>query len=138
MGVGILAREAPAALAGSPEVVAEAPVQPTALADTTQITISEQAYAARHDSTAQVIDVRTGMEVGRGRVAGAHHINSLLPDFTGRVAKLNLDPERPVYLYCGSGVRSDRAAHALRDAGYAAYNVGGFRALKAAGVPTEE
>ncbi|MEM8556960.1 MAG: rhodanese-like domain-containing protein [Bacteroidota bacterium] len=138
MGVGILAREAPAALAGSPEVVAEAPVQPTGLADTTQITISEQAYAARHDATVQVIDVRTAMEVGRGRVAGAHHVNSLLPGFAGRVAELDLDPERPVYLYCGSGHRSDRAAHLLRDAGYEAYNIGGFRTLKAAGVPTEE
>ncbi|MEM6784430.1 MAG: TSUP family transporter [Bacteroidota bacterium] len=140
MGVGILAREAPAALAGSPEVVADAPAaaQPTVPADTVRVTMSEQAYAARYDSTAQVIDVRTGMEVGRGRVAGAHHVNSMLPNFAGRVEELNLDPERPVYLYCGSGVRSDRAARALRDAGYEAYNIGGFRALRAAGVPTAE
>ncbi|MEM8599505.1 MAG: TSUP family transporter [Bacteroidota bacterium] len=137
MGVGILAREAPAALAGSPEVVADATVQPAAPADTARVTMSEPDFAVRYTAEAQVLDVRTGMEVGRGRVAGAQHVNYMLPGFAGRVAALDLDPEQPVYLYCGSGPRSDRAARILRDAGYEAYNIGGFRALRAAGVPTE-
>ena len=63
---------------------------------------------------AQLVDVRAGHEWGAGRIAGATHIP--LDELAGRAAEV--DPERPVILYCRGGNRSTMATDALADAGF--------------------
>jgi rhodanese-related sulfurtransferase len=65
---------------------------------------------------AQLVDVRTAHEWEAGRIAGATHLP--LAELAGRAAEI--DPGRPVVLYCRGGNRSTMAAQALNDAGYQA------------------
>jgi rhodanese-related sulfurtransferase len=60
--------------------------------------------------------VRTEHEWEAGRIAGATHLP--LAELAERAGEI--DPERPVVLYCRGGNRSTMAAQALRDAGYQA------------------
>ena len=50
------------------------------------------------------------------------------------------DKDAPLVLYCGGGGRSALAADALQQMGYSNVRsmAGGFRAWKAAGLPTEK
>ncbi|MCT8328597.1 rhodanese-like domain-containing protein [Albidovulum sediminis] len=95
------------------------------------------------DGTLVLIDVREAAEVSAtGRARGALHIPLAL-------VKLRCDPgapdcppalgrERAVALYCASGGRSQMAAQALRDLGYAeVYNIGGLGDWIAAGGAVE-
>jgi rhodanese-related sulfurtransferase len=68
------------------------------------------------DDGAQLVDVRTEHEWEAGRIAGATHLP--LAELAERAAEI--DPDRPVVLYCRGGNRSTMAAQALRDAGYRA------------------
>jgi rhodanese-related sulfurtransferase len=63
---------------------------------------------------AQLIDVRAGHEWDAGHIAGATHLP--LDELAGRTAEI--DPERPVVLYCRGGTRSMMAADALAEAGF--------------------
>lgn len=83
-----------------------------------------------------LVDVRTLPEVRLGHLAGAHHVSLLAPGFVRRVDALDLDPDVPILLYCGSGARSAEAARLLCNAGYTAYNAGSYAALTRAGLPT--
>ncbi|HEX5668004.1 MAG TPA: thioredoxin domain-containing protein [Chitinophagaceae bacterium] len=87
------------------------------------------------DPGVQILDVRTMGEYNSGYIK-----NSLQADWNNRAQfddrTQHLDKSRPVYVYCASGVRSDRAAAALRSKGYAAINMeGGLNAWKKAGKP---
>ena len=74
------------------------------------------------------IDVRTEREFAAGHPAGAVNIPVLLPDQSGRLSQLNQDflsvvdaifsKDAPVVLGCQSGMRSQRAADLLTQAGY--------------------
>lgn len=63
---------------------------------------------------AQLVDVRAQHEWDAGHIAGATHVP--LDELAQRAAEI--DPERPVVLYCRGGNRSTMAAAALNDAGY--------------------
>jgi rhodanese-related sulfurtransferase len=63
---------------------------------------------------AQLVDVRAEHEWDAGRIAAATHLP--LAELAERTAEL--DPERPVVLYCRGGNRSTMAADALTDAGF--------------------
>jgi rhodanese-related sulfurtransferase len=65
---------------------------------------------------AQLVDVRAEHEWEAGRIAGATHLP--LAELADRAAEI--DPDRPVVLYCRGGNRSTMAAQALRDSGYQA------------------
>jgi rhodanese-related sulfurtransferase len=65
---------------------------------------------------AQLVDVRTEHEWEAGRIAGATHLP--LAELAERAGEI--DPDRPVVLYCRGGNRSTMAAQALSDAGYQA------------------
>ena len=65
----------------------------------------------------QVLDVRTRPEWEQSRIEGSVRIDVKDPAFATRV-KSELDPARPVLVYCRSGVRSARAAGILRDQGF--------------------
>ena len=58
--------------------------------------------------------MRAGHEWEAGHIAGATHLP--LEELPERVGEL--DPERPVVLYCRGGTRSSMATEALADAGF--------------------
>ena len=66
------------------------------------------------DEGAQLVDVRAEHEWEAGRIAGAAHLP--LAELAERTGEL--DPERPVVLYCRGGNRSTMATAALADAGF--------------------
>lgn len=78
------------------------------------------------ESGAQLIDVRTWREFAGGAVDGA--IN--LPLHTLPLRHRDLDPKRPVLLYCVSGVRSRQAAYFLSQQGFdEVYDLGGYAGI---------
>lgn len=68
------------------------------------------------EAGALLVDVRTPEEFAAGHIAGA--VNIPVQQLDRRMAELPAR-DRPVVVYCRSGQRSRRAAHALREAGYA-------------------
>jgi len=79
-------------------------------------------------SNVQLVDVRTISEYQMGRIENALHIDyyqqaTFLKEFE------KLDKERPVYIYCLSGVRSQQAAMKLVKMGFVKiYDLqGGYR-----------
>ena len=66
------------------------------------------------DEGAQLVDVRAQHEWDAGHIAGAVHLP--LAELAGRASEI--DPERPVVLYCRGGNRSSMAASALAEAGF--------------------
>lgn len=63
-----------------------------------------------------LIDVRTPEEFREGKIYHAKNINYFDNEF---VAKINeLDKEKPVYLYCRSGNRSQKAAKKMKKLGF--------------------
>jgi len=83
---------------------------------------------------AQLVDVRAGHEWGAGRIAGAVHLP--LDELAGRSAEI--DPERPVILYCRGGNRSTMAADALAEAGFDAAKLSeGIVGWAEAGLPLD-
>jgi len=106
-----------------------------AVADTTAIVrLTAEEFLARYTPEAVVIDVRTPEEFAQGHLKGALNINVQAPDFRAQIQALKLDPDRPVYLYCRSGRRSQLAAEILREMGFRRlYNIGGFEDLARAG-----
>jgi rhodanese-related sulfurtransferase len=63
---------------------------------------------------AQLVDVRVDHEWETGHIAGAKHVP--LAELAERTGEL--DPDRPVVLYCRGGTRSTMATDALADAGF--------------------
>lgn len=94
--------------------------------------------AAVADKNVQLLDVRTAGEYRNGHLKGALQANwNEQAEFTARTAAL--DKNKPVYVYCLSGPRSNTAAAWLRTNGYS--NVveleGGFSSWKRKGKPVE-
>ncbi len=81
----------------------------------------------------QVLDVRSVKEYRRAHVDGALNlpvdsvITVMAREATGHAGVSGLDKARPVFVYCGSGTRSARAAHALEGAGYRVTDMGGWQ-----------
>lgn len=74
---------------------------------------------------AQLIDVREPNEYEAGHILGARNIP--LSQLKTRLQELR--PDKPVYLYCQSGMRSGRAAQLLSRKGYKnlSHLQGGFK-----------
>jgi len=87
------------------------------------------------DAGWQVLDVRLAHErVEDGVLPRDVHIP--LTELAARAGEI--DPERPVLVYCHTGSRSAMAVAALRGAGYDAFNLaGGIEAWAQAGLPVE-
>ncbi len=87
----------------------------------------------------QLLDVRESDEWDEGHIEGGRltPYTSLVPqlDIPAQIDRLNLAPEQPVAVTCGSGQRSSTAASILAREGYThLYNVtGGMTAWKDAG-----
>lgn len=68
------------------------------------------------DQTAVLVDVRTPEEYNSGKIASAINIDFYRKDFAEAISKLN--PKEPIYLYCRSGSRSDKAMTILLKSGF--------------------
>lgn len=64
----------------------------------------------------QLIDVRTKKEFEEGHIKGARHHHVYDKDFTTQLQYL--DKEKPVYIYCKAGGRSQEAAQELEKLGF--------------------
>lgn len=86
--------------------------------------LSAQEFARHISLTDQkvLLDVRTQREFKNGHIQNAGQLNYYAFDFRKRL--LLLPKNQPVYLYCNTGYRSDRAADFLIKNGYAeVYNL---------------
>lgn len=96
-----------------------------------------QELAERRDDF-QLLDVRSPSEFEKNRIAGAeHHYVADMRD--GIQGELDVDPGKPVAVYCGSGYRANIAASILLRNGFEqVHNVpGSLLAWKAAGFDVE-
>lgn len=75
--------------------------------------------AITQSSEKVILDVRTPEEFNEGHIRNAMLINFNGNNFMNEVAKL--DKQIPVYVYCASGVRSEKAASAMRADGFKVY-----------------
>ncbi|HET9599414.1 MAG TPA: rhodanese-like domain-containing protein [Anaeromyxobacteraceae bacterium] len=88
--------------------------------------VSSEVVNAKLAAGALVLDVRTLEEFRSGAWPGAIHIP--LQALPARMGELPRD--RPIVVYCASGMRSARATEALRRAGFAdVVNAGGLGSL---------
>ncbi|MCY7375943.1 MAG: rhodanese-like domain-containing protein [Pyrinomonadaceae bacterium] len=103
--------------------------------DIKQISV-EQAKQSVDGKDAQFIDVRTTEEYAGGHAPKA--ANFPLDALEKDLAKL--DKDKPVYLICQTGRRSQKGAEILQKAGFKnIYNIqGGTSAWTGAGFPTEK
>lgn len=99
---------------------------------------AEQILDVINDESVQIIDVRTETEFEAGNLKNAQNICITNDDFKAK-AEL-LDKNKPVYLYCKSGVRSAKAAEVLREMGFIyIYDMkGGMDEWKEKGYKTDE
>jgi len=64
----------------------------------------------------QIIDVRTPQEFNSNSITGAVNINIYDSNFDAKIQEL--DKDRPVFLYCRSGSRSNKASNKLAEMGF--------------------
>ena len=78
--------------------------------------VAEFAEMINDPSEKVILDVRTPEEFNEGHIRYAKLINFYDEDFKQQIGQL--DKQVPVYVYCASGVRSDKAATLLREEGF--------------------
>ena len=103
----------------------------------TESVLAPQDFDNKYKATenAILLDVRTPEEIAGGKIAKAENI--VWDDsFADKLSSLE---HKPMFVYCGSGIRSAKAAAVLKQKGYAdVYELeGGIKAWKAAGMPVE-
>ncbi|MFY8187183.1 MAG: rhodanese-like domain-containing protein [Flavobacterium sp.] len=77
-----------------------------------------------------MVDVRTYVEFDEGHIEGVKNIDYLADDFEAQMSKL--DRDKPIYIYCASGGRSEVTASMLHELGFKNINdlSGGYIAWK--------
>ena len=95
------------------------------VAHASRLTVS-QTEEAMGDPAVQLVDIRNAGELAEGQIPGSVHIP--LAELGRRADEL--DPSRPVVLYCAGGWRSSVGASALRMQGFADVSdlLGGYQA----------
>ncbi len=105
-------------------------------AEIKQISVEQAKSDLAQKPTAQFIDVRTDAEYADGHATSAAHfpLDALENDLS------KLDKNKPVYVICQTGRRSQKAAEILQKAGFQEiYNIGGGTAAwQKAGLPVEK
>jgi rhodanese-related sulfurtransferase len=102
-----------------------------------------EAQAMIDRGEAVVVDVRDSAEVANsGKVPGALTISRGMLEFKADPETPSHEPQlqkdKPVILYCGSGGRSALAGKTLSDFGFTkVFNLGGFKEWVEAGLPVE-
>ena len=91
-----------------------------------------------------LLDVRDAPELERiGRAGGSHHIPRGMLEFRADPDSPfhdpQMQPDRPIVLYCASGGRAALAGKLLKDMGYAhVYHIGGLKDWQEAGGAVDE
>lgn len=91
-----------------------------------------------------LLDVRDAPELERmGRADGSHHIPRGMLEFRADPDSPfhdpQMQPDRPIVLYCASGGRAALAGKLLKDMGYAhVYHIGGLKDWQEAGGAVDE
>ncbi|MBQ3529329.1 MAG: CoA-disulfide reductase, partial [Oscillospiraceae bacterium] len=84
----------------------------------------EDADKLPRDGSVTLLDTRTATEYSRGHIEGFKNIP--VDELRGRIGEI--EPGKPVYVICQSGLRSYIATRILEGYGFEAYNfAGGFR-----------
>ena len=93
--------------------------------------ISQEEFAKILTKEIQLLDVRTPQEYQQGYIEGAVLINFFDPDFVTKVST-RFDKNKPLYIYCAVGGRSNKAAKKLISVGFeSVYDLkGGFTKWK--------
>jgi rhodanese-related sulfurtransferase len=93
--------------------------------------ISQEEFAKILTKEIQLLDVRTPQEYQQGYIEGAFLINFFDPDFVTKVST-RFDKNKPLYIYCAVGGRSNKAARKLIAVGFdSVYDLkGGFTKWK--------
>ncbi len=83
-------------------------------------TINQLSSSKFHELTVKnkgtLLDVRTESEFANGHIPGAGQLNYYAFDFRKKI--LLLPKDQPLYLYCNTGYRSQKAAEILAENGY--------------------
>lgn len=98
-----------------------------------KILIPAEYYKQITAEEVQLIDVRTPEEFEAGHIEGAKNIDFFSEEFPAAFEKL--DRTKPLYIYCRSGNRSQKAAAKLSEMGFVTIIdlEGGFKAWTAEG-----
>lgn len=102
--------------------------------------VSPQEFQTRlqADTSAYLMDARTGTEFAVGHLKGAHQLNWLDSTAFSNGVRL-LDKSKTVYVYCRSGHRSGLAARNLANNGFKVIDMqGGYIAWTDYGMETEK
>lgn len=93
----------------------------------------------KQNQEANLLDIRTDMEVKKGYIAGMSQVDWFRDDFH-RVVENRFSKDKPLFVYCGIGGRSATCVEQLREAGFKkVYDLdGGFRAWEKAGKAVEK
>lgn len=81
------------------------------------IGVANFASGIQNDRGAQLLDVRTPAEYDLGTIPGSIHINYFDENFREQL-EAQLDKKKPVYVFCRSGNRSNKAAVIMREMGF--------------------
>ncbi len=101
--------------------------------------LTAQEYKAQQarQQDAVLLDVRTKKEYAKGHLRQAEHVDFLAGAVDAAMA--DWDKTKTYYFYCASGNRSGKTAKLLQEAGFEqVYNIGGFKTLQQAGLPTKK
>ncbi|GAB3819556.1 rhodanese-like domain-containing protein [Pontibacter rugosus] len=83
-----------------------------------------------------LVDVRTPEEFATGHLEGSLNADLRGGEFEKEMQ--NWNKAKTYYLYCASGNRSSQAAELMKQAGFRTIiNIGAYKDLKEAGLPTE-
>src|SRR5439155_8718964 len=101
-------------------------------------TARDVAARRAREKTLRIVDVREQHEWDAGHIGGAEHVP--LATVAEEVPKRFPDKTAPLVMQCRSGVRSVKAAYALKQIGYTNVSsmAGGIVAWEEAGLPIEE
>lgn len=77
---------------------------------------AEFAKKIKESSQVQLLDVRTPQEFASGHIESAKNINYYDLNFRSQVG--SLDKNKPLYVYCQSGIRSAKAVSILKSMGF--------------------
>ena len=85
--------------------------------NTTTVLNPQEFKEAISEENVQLVDVRTAQEFSEGAIQDSKNIDFFQQD-AFKAAFKKMDQEKPVYLYCRSGNRSQKAAAKLESMGF--------------------
>lgn len=78
--------------------------------------LNKEEYKKQISNDVQLVDVRTPEEYNDGYIKNAENVDIKSQDFIEKIEKYS--KSNPVYVYCRSGVRSQKAAEIMIDRGF--------------------